>query len=174
MENTLPPAELKALAEAQARGDAAYAAQLVPDGMDQAGSVHGAFGRHDGCGAGAPQGLRGEILNAIELGTFDYAKYFPGSPQLKKFGLSSAGKDATAQTAVRNLRTHAISDHAKVIPAELAVSPPPAVGAHTHTRLEGCRASVVDYRLGNQGALNPPNPHPAARRNRARHHRRDH
>lgn len=31
--------------------------------------------------------LRGEILNAIEVGTFSYAKYFPDSPQLKKLGL---------------------------------------------------------------------------------------
>lgn len=34
--------------------------------------------------------LRGEILNAIEFGTFDYTKYFPDSPQLKKFGLQPA------------------------------------------------------------------------------------
>lgn len=32
--------------------------------------------------------LRGEILNAIELGKFDYAKYFPDSAQLAKFGLA--------------------------------------------------------------------------------------
>lgn len=31
--------------------------------------------------------LRGEILNAIVLGTFSYAKYFPDSAQLKKFGV---------------------------------------------------------------------------------------
>ena len=30
--------------------------------------------------------LRGEILNAIQLKTFDYAKYFPDSRQLQKFG----------------------------------------------------------------------------------------
>lgn len=30
--------------------------------------------------------LRGEILNAIQLQTFDYAKYFPDSRQLSKFG----------------------------------------------------------------------------------------
>lgn len=30
--------------------------------------------------------LRGEILNAIQLRTFDYAKYFPDSRQLHKFG----------------------------------------------------------------------------------------
>ena len=34
--------------------------------------------------------MRGEILNAIELGTFDYAKYFPESTQLKKFGVLPA------------------------------------------------------------------------------------
>lgn len=39
--------------------------------------------------------LRGEILNAIELGTFDYVKYFPDSSQLKKLGLAIAGRDAT-------------------------------------------------------------------------------
>lgn len=39
--------------------------------------------------------LRGEILNSIELGTFNYAKYFPDSPQLKKLGLHSADKDMT-------------------------------------------------------------------------------
>lgn len=37
--------------------------------------------------------LRGEILNAIELGNFDYAKYFPESPQLKKFGLRVPNAD---------------------------------------------------------------------------------
>lgn len=39
--------------------------------------------------------LRGEILNAIELGTFVYAKYFPDSPQLKKMGLYSEDRDIT-------------------------------------------------------------------------------
>lgn len=39
--------------------------------------------------------LRGEILNAIEMGTFSYAKYFPESPQLKKLGLHSGDKDIT-------------------------------------------------------------------------------
>lgn len=32
--------------------------------------------------------LRGEILNAIEVGNFDYAKYFPESGQLTKLGLA--------------------------------------------------------------------------------------
>ena len=39
--------------------------------------------------------LRGEILNAIALGNFNYAKYFPESTQLKKFGLQPRGKDVT-------------------------------------------------------------------------------
>lgn len=39
--------------------------------------------------------LRGEILNAIELGTFSYAKYFPKSSQLKKFGAQPAKDQVT-------------------------------------------------------------------------------
>lgn len=39
--------------------------------------------------------MRGEILNAIELGTFDYAKYFPESNNLKKFGMATKQKDVT-------------------------------------------------------------------------------
>ena len=39
--------------------------------------------------------LRGEILNAIELGTFAYAKYFPDSPQLAKLGIRAVRNDMT-------------------------------------------------------------------------------
>ncbi|WP_158569427.1 Arm DNA-binding domain-containing protein [Duganella sp. BJB475] len=39
--------------------------------------------------------MRGEILNAIELGKFDYAKYFPESSNLKKFSLQVNRKDLT-------------------------------------------------------------------------------
>lgn len=39
--------------------------------------------------------LRGEILNAIELGTFAYAKYFPESTQLHKFGIKPARHKVT-------------------------------------------------------------------------------
>lgn len=38
--------------------------------------------------------LRGEILNAIELGTFSYVKYFPDSPQLQALGIEKK-KDPT-------------------------------------------------------------------------------
>ena len=34
--------------------------------------------------------LRGEVLNAIEKGTFSYAEHFPQSTQLKKFGIKAA------------------------------------------------------------------------------------
>lgn len=39
--------------------------------------------------------LRGEILNAIELGTFSYAKYFPESKQLKKLGIARTSSQIT-------------------------------------------------------------------------------
>jgi integrase len=39
--------------------------------------------------------LRGEILNAIEMRTFSYIKYFPDSPQLKRLGLAPARNNVT-------------------------------------------------------------------------------
>lgn len=39
--------------------------------------------------------LRGEILNAIETGTFSYAKYFPESGQLKKLGIKPVRSNVT-------------------------------------------------------------------------------
>ena len=36
--------------------------------------------------------LRGEILNAIERGTFNYADYFPESPRARQFGFVADGK----------------------------------------------------------------------------------
>ncbi|WP_166454788.1 Arm DNA-binding domain-containing protein [Duganella aquatilis] len=45
--------------------------------------------------------LRGEILNAIELGKFDYAKYFPDSGQLTKLGLTTVTSASTVGELVR-------------------------------------------------------------------------
>jgi len=45
--------------------------------------------------------LRGEILNAIEIGTFDYIKYFPDSPQLTKLGLKKVTSVSTVGELVR-------------------------------------------------------------------------
>ena len=39
--------------------------------------------------------LRGEILNAIEKKTFDYGKYFPGSGQLAKLGITMSADRIT-------------------------------------------------------------------------------
>ena len=39
--------------------------------------------------------LRGEILNAIEMGTFSYVKYFPDSPQLAKLGIRTDRNNVT-------------------------------------------------------------------------------
>lgn len=39
--------------------------------------------------------LRGEILNAIELGTFSYAKYFPESNLLQKLGVARTSSQVT-------------------------------------------------------------------------------
>lgn len=39
--------------------------------------------------------LRGEILNAIELGTFNYAEYFPNSSALKKLGITETANTTT-------------------------------------------------------------------------------
>jgi integrase len=39
--------------------------------------------------------LRGEILNAIEKGSFSYAEYFPESSYLAKFGIKKARTDVT-------------------------------------------------------------------------------
>lgn len=39
--------------------------------------------------------LRGEILNAIELGTFQYAKHFPESKTLKKLGIAKTAQTVT-------------------------------------------------------------------------------
>lgn len=39
--------------------------------------------------------LRGEILNAIEKGTFSYAEHFPDSNQLKKFGIKQVRTNVT-------------------------------------------------------------------------------
>lgn len=62
--------------------------------------------------------LRGEILNAIELGTFNYAKYFPNSKQLGKFGLALTADRVTVGQLVRDQldlakRTLAPSTHVK-------------------------------------------------------------
>lgn len=43
--------------------------------------------------------LRGEILNSIEKGTFDYAKYFPGSGQLQKLGIAVCRRIRSLQGA---------------------------------------------------------------------------
>jgi len=45
--------------------------------------------------------LRGEILNAIELGTFDYAAYFPESGQLKKLKVAVSANRITVGELVR-------------------------------------------------------------------------
>jgi integrase len=45
--------------------------------------------------------LRGEILNAIELGTFLYAKYFPESKQLAKLGQTASADQITVGELVR-------------------------------------------------------------------------
>jgi integrase len=36
--------------------------------------------------------LRGEILNAIARGTFNYADHFPRSPRARRFGFAASGK----------------------------------------------------------------------------------
>ena len=45
--------------------------------------------------------LLGEILNAIALGNFSYAKYFPDSSQLKKFGLQPRQHGVTVEDLLR-------------------------------------------------------------------------
>jgi integrase len=45
--------------------------------------------------------LRGEILNAIEMGTFSYEKYFPESTQLAKLGIQAPRLDVTVGDLLR-------------------------------------------------------------------------
>src|SRR5471030_1196385 len=45
--------------------------------------------------------LRGEILNAIEMGTFSYSAYFPESAQLKKLGIQTISTNVTIGDLLR-------------------------------------------------------------------------
>jgi integrase len=47
--------------------------------------------------------LRGEILNAIEVGTFDYSKYFPKSKVLQKLGIAPTAESITIGALVEDV-----------------------------------------------------------------------
>lgn len=69
--------------------------------------------------------LRGEILNAIGRGSFNYADYFPDSPRAKRFGFVASGKtvgdlfDAYEPIAAASLEASTWKGYKKVIDRHL-------------------------------------------------------
>lgn len=65
-----------------------------------------------------------KILNEIDLGTFDYAKTFPGSPRAKKFSIKSLQQEsqilATAYVETPDICTPSFSDFAALWQIEMS------------------------------------------------------
>lgn len=70
--------------------------------------------------------LRGEILNAIELGTFAYVKYFPDSKQLKRLGVARTSDQVT----VGELILEQLRDSKKALSPNTAIAYQSSYDAH--------------------------------------------